>query len=265
MADNIQVTQGTGTTMATKDASGVHHAKSLFEFDVSGTPTLVSSSNPLPVSDAGGSLTIDGSVTATGITGNVAAGATDSGNPVKIAGVYNTSAPSLSNGQRGDLQLDARGNAKLTLFDVVEITVTPTVSTSPAYAINDCIGGKLTFANAALVSAGWCRVTGIQVIDLDKDMPACILTLFTADPSTTTFTDNAALDVADADMDKIRKTQAIVDWTGYADNAICSVDVDVMCKLASGTSLYGCLHALQALQPAGTSDWKVKLTIERYL
>ena len=65
MADNISITQGSGTTMATKDASGVHHSKGLVEFDVSGTPTLVSSSNPLPVSDAGGSLTVDGSVTVT--------------------------------------------------------------------------------------------------------------------------------------------------------------------------------------------------------
>jgi hypothetical protein len=45
--------------------------------------------------------------------GNVASGATDSGNPVKIGGVYNSSAPTLTNGQRGDLQLDASANAKM--------------------------------------------------------------------------------------------------------------------------------------------------------
>lgn len=43
-------------------------------------------------------------------------GATDSGNPVKIGAVYNTTAPTLTNGQRGDVQLDSRGNLKATLF-----------------------------------------------------------------------------------------------------------------------------------------------------
>lgn len=42
--------------------------------------------------------------------GNVAAGATDSGNPVKMGGVYNTTQPTLTDGQRGNLQLDSRGN-----------------------------------------------------------------------------------------------------------------------------------------------------------
>lgn len=46
------------------------------------------------------------------IQGNAAAGATDVGNPVKTGGVYNTSAPTLSNGQRGDTQLDINANTK---------------------------------------------------------------------------------------------------------------------------------------------------------
>lgn len=42
--------------------------------------------------------------------GGVASGAADSGNPVKVGGVYNTTQPTLTNGQRGDVQLDVRGN-----------------------------------------------------------------------------------------------------------------------------------------------------------
>jgi hypothetical protein len=44
-----------------------------------------------------------------------AAGAADSGSPVKIGGVNNTTAPTLSNGQRGDLQLTTRGEALVRL------------------------------------------------------------------------------------------------------------------------------------------------------
>lgn len=47
--------------------------------------------------------------------GNIASAATDSGNPVKVGGVYLTAAPTFTNGQRGDLQLDANGNLKVSL------------------------------------------------------------------------------------------------------------------------------------------------------
>lgn len=49
------------------------------------------------------------------VDGNAAAGASDSGNPVKVGGKYNASAPTLADGQRGDLQLDASGNLKVNI------------------------------------------------------------------------------------------------------------------------------------------------------
>ncbi|TGP65458.1 hypothetical protein EN868_03145 [Mesorhizobium sp. M2D.F.Ca.ET.225.01.1.1] len=44
--------------------------------------------------------------------GNVASGAADSGNPVKIGGVYNSTLPTLTTGQRGDAQLDVNSNVR---------------------------------------------------------------------------------------------------------------------------------------------------------
>ena len=43
------------------------------------------------------------------VTGNVASGATDSGNPVKVGGVYLSALPTYTTGQRGDLLLSSRG------------------------------------------------------------------------------------------------------------------------------------------------------------
>lgn len=43
------------------------------------------------------------------VQGNVASGATDSGNPVKVGAVYNSGGVTPSNGQRIDLQADANG------------------------------------------------------------------------------------------------------------------------------------------------------------
>lgn len=45
------------------------------------------------------------------VGGNVASGATDSGNPVKVGGRYNAAQPTLVDGQRGDMQLTNRGEA----------------------------------------------------------------------------------------------------------------------------------------------------------
>lgn len=50
------------------------------------------------------------------VQGNVANGATDAGNPVKIGAVYNTTQPTLTTGQRSDAQLDSRGNLKVTIM-----------------------------------------------------------------------------------------------------------------------------------------------------
>ena len=44
------------------------------------------------------------------VAGDVAQGATDSGNVLKIGGVYNSTNPTLGNGQRSALQVDSAGN-----------------------------------------------------------------------------------------------------------------------------------------------------------
>ncbi len=76
--------------------------------DAGGAPALLpgfvltdTSGNPLTPLASGGSVVT---------TGNVASGAADSGNPVKVGGRYNLSLPVLTDGQRGDLQLDPVGN-----------------------------------------------------------------------------------------------------------------------------------------------------------
>lgn len=50
MADNTKPSED--ASVATKDQGGNHHQKVLAEFSVGGTPTLVASSDPLPVGDA---------------------------------------------------------------------------------------------------------------------------------------------------------------------------------------------------------------------
>ncbi len=54
--------------------------------------------------------------------GNVAANAADSGNPVKVGGKYNATPPTLDDGDRGDLELDVKGNTKVTQATTLDKT-----------------------------------------------------------------------------------------------------------------------------------------------
>lgn len=74
------------------------------------------------------------------IGGNVASGAADSGNPVKIGGVFNTTQPTVTNAQRIDLQSTARGAVIVATgvdpFNINNITGTVSLPTGAATAAN---------------------------------------------------------------------------------------------------------------------------------
>lgn len=60
MADNTDLNAGTGgDTIATDDIGGVKHQRVKIEYGVDGSATDVSDTNPLPIDDAGGTLTVD--------------------------------------------------------------------------------------------------------------------------------------------------------------------------------------------------------------
>lgn len=95
MADNVTVDNGTGTdyTVASDDDGTAQHQYVKLEYGADGTFTKVSSSNPLPISDAAGSLTVDGTVAVSGLSGTVAVtqsgtwdevGINDSGNSITV-------------------------------------------------------------------------------------------------------------------------------------------------------------------------------------
>lgn len=56
------------------------------------------------------------------VQGNVASGATDTGSPVKVGGRFNSTRPTLTDGQRGDTQLDARGNLSTVIVPQTGVT-----------------------------------------------------------------------------------------------------------------------------------------------
>lgn len=66
---------------------------------------------------------------ATNIQGNSASGANDEGNPVKAGGVYNSTKPTLTNNQRGDLQMGTRGGLYTHLAAQDSVTVADVLAT----------------------------------------------------------------------------------------------------------------------------------------
>lgn len=69
MADNFTTNAGSGgDTFAADDIGGVKHQRVKIEIGADGAASDVSSSNPLPISDNGGSLTVDGTIAFSNIT-----------------------------------------------------------------------------------------------------------------------------------------------------------------------------------------------------
>ena len=98
------------------------------------------------------------------VVGNVAAGGADSGNGIKISGVYNTSLPNLSNTYRGDIQLDSNSRILVDLATAIpagtnaigSITNTSFAATQATAAnLNATVVGTGTFAVQAAQSGTW--------------------------------------------------------------------------------------------------------------
>lgn len=142
------------------------------------------------------------------------------------------------------------------------------------YATGDLVGEKLTFANAVPVSGGSCYVRGATIRDQAFNPPgnsAYDLVIFNSDPTGTTFTDNAPLDIADADMAKILTVIRFggvggVDHFPFVDNVINVAATDQLGDLliASGsTSLFGAVVARAAPTYAAITDVFVALLLEQ--
>lgn len=150
------------------------------------------------------------------------------------------------------LRVDPRGSTTL-------IAVTPTISTS-AYQAKDAIGGVMTFANAARLSAGGGIVESLVIVDKDQELAAMDLVLLSATVAGTT-TDNAAWDPTDADLANVVGVIPILsgDYADFNDNSVASRSGIGMAYTCASTSLFGVLVARSAPTYTGTSDISVIL------
>lgn len=153
------------------------------------------------------------------------------------------------------LAVDPRGK-------LARVAVTPTVSTS-AYAAKDAVGSWMTFAGMARSAGAGLMLNAVQVVDLANVLPDMDLVLFDSDVSgTSTATDNAAFDPADADLDNVVAVVPIGQgyYASFNDNAVANVGGLGIEIVPTGTALYGVLVCRNAFTLASTADLVVTLT-----
>lgn len=93
------------------------------------------------------------------VVGNVASGVADSGNPVKAGGKFNSSPPTLSDGQRGDLQLDPKGSLNVVIHTFG--SATSVAAANPSDGMSNGLGALVSASEGATFNeTTWDRQRG---------------------------------------------------------------------------------------------------------
>jgi hypothetical protein len=141
----------------------------------------------------------------------------------------------------------------------VQLSQTPTVSTSPAYTAGDAMGGLLTFTGAVLAAGGSGVVLSATAL---CKTPALlpILELWLFKVTFTPTADNSPFAPSDADMANCIGVIPIAAWYDDTANSI-AVWRGVHPMVLTGTSLFGQLVTRTAVTLGSTSDITVGLNV----
>lgn len=140
------------------------------------------------------------------------------------------------------------------------VTVTPTVSTANAYGVNFVVGGLLTFANAFTAT-----LSGViqSVVVNCKRVEAIGFTFvpFTANPSSTTWTNAAVAAINTADVAKAFAPIYLNPYSGLGTHTILSAAGLAESITSASTSLFGVLVSNAALTNNFTSTSDITVTV----
>lgn len=136
MADNTELNPGTGgDVIASDDVGGVKYQIVKLAVGADGAASLVANANPIPISDAGGAITVDGTVTA-----NLAAGTNNIGD-VDILSI----AAGDNNIGNVDIASIAAGDNNIGNVDVLTVPADPFGANADAASATGSISAKLRF------------------------------------------------------------------------------------------------------------------------
>lgn len=238
MADNVAITAGSGTSIATDDVSSVHYQKV--------KPYASTDGTEVPFTRAEDAAHTDGDHGVLALAVRNYAGA----------------------GSDGDYSaLSASSTGELRVFshkDQLRIAVqTSSLSTSLAYVAGDQVGTLLTLANAARASGGTGVITSVLLTNANDVIGAYDVVFFRA--SVTLASDSSAFSISAADT---RSVVAVVPLTSAVDlgsgRVAQALNIAVPYDCSGGTSLYAALicragHAVFA----ANADLELVVHVER--
>lgn len=174
----------------------------------------------------------------------------------------------VGNGNHSNSALAVDSNGRAGVVVVSSLSGAPTLTTvvqtvaATLHAANDVVGGKITLADVVRSAAPYGTIQAVTVFDKAGNAGSYDVVFFSADPSATTITDDAALTVADADGAKIVGFAPVTTTSTFVDNGItCTTNYGLPFVLASGTSLYAALIARTAVTFASVSDITIRVSI----
>lgn len=143
-----------------------------------------------------------------------------------------------------------------------ELTFTLSV-TAGTYTAGTLLGHKLTLSNPAIELGGSGIIQGVTIYNQGGESPDLDIILFNENPASTTFTDQAALDVDDNDLDKVSGLISVTSWSAFSDNSV-GQERSANFKFqmpASQNTLYIGIITRSALSTAATTDFSGKIDI----
>jgi hypothetical protein len=128
---------------------------------------------------------------------------------------------------------------------IIKISGATVAANNTQYSSGDLLGVKLTLTNVWPTGATQPVLTHITVQDLTAQKSAMDVIFFDSDPAATTFTNNGALDIDDADLPKIiaKVTIAATDYVDFADSSVATVSGLALALFPAASTLYACLVA----------------------
>lgn len=143
------------------------------------------------------------------------------------------------------------------------ITTQLAVQAALAYATGDILGGKITISGA-LARDGGSGILQNAILCCKSALAVNVdLVLFSADPSNTTFTENAAAAIATTDVEKVLGVLSLTTRVVLGTPVVAALYNIGMPLEAAQRDLYACLIARGAFTATATTDLILRLGIQR--
>lgn len=233
MANNVEVQLTAGSTafFKTTDNSGVHTPHHNVDAVIPGT-----------------------SATNLGKAEDSAAGSGDTG-VFTLAVRRDAEASTTADGDYHELQVNPIGRLKTA--QTPRITVVPTMGSQTAglYSENDFVNAKITLSNIVPFAGGGGEIVLVKVLSKSTQTGTYDVAFFNADPTSTTISDNGAVQINAADLTKLIGWAHCDDVTSHGTGSCHqAANVGLSFKLPSGTTAYAAVVCRFALNQGSASD-----------